>query len=491
MSERRPSTLRNVLSFSAVMVTLLAATAALSLVLATSVLQRMTVDMAKSIESVRTIEEAEVALLLHVRAADRGEKREYADQIQSLLGEAGMYMTTTQEAVVLLDAKGRVEAYFTAARQPVPDVAEVRAKESTAIDTLEGLVDLEVAESHSAREHAEYWDRVASIAGIVLGVSIVGITATLVLWLRRRVIRPLFALADTMKRFGEGERAVRADEKGPTELREMTHRFNDMADSIAVQRQAQVAFLAGVAHDLRNPLSALKLGVELLDPSEPLPPEPSLRKTLGVIKRQISHLERMVGDFLDMAKIEAGELELCVADHDIRAIVTNAVELFEPASQSRLHIKMPDDPVMISADAVRIGQAITNLVSNAIKYSPPEEPIDIAVGVFGGEVRIEVTDRGVGIPRDDHKRIFEPFRRGTNRKTIAGTGLGLYNVQRIVQAHRGRIEIDSVPAVGSTFRIWLPTFRSRSDQQSTPASTAANSSADPEPRSESSRERHS
>jgi two-component system, OmpR family, sensor histidine kinase MtrB len=473
MSERRPATLRNVLSFAAVMVTLLAATSAISLVLATSVLQKMTSDIAASVESVRTIEEAEVALLLHVRAKDRGEQRESAVQVRQLLDEAAQYVTSGDEARALGEAKAEVNRYFELAAQPGAVPAEVATQEARAIDTLEKLGEIDVAHTRAAHARAIRWDRIANLAAIVLGFAIVVITAALVMWLRRRVIRPLFALADTMQRFGAGDRSLRAAEQGPTELREMTHRFNDMAESIAAQRQAQTAFLGGVAHDLRNPLSALKLAVELIGPNQPLPSEAQLRRTLGVISRQINHLERMVGDFLDMAKIEAGELELSIAEHDIRAIVGDSVELFAPMARSRFHVAMPDEPVVVACDAVRIGQAITNLVSNAIKYSPPDEPIDVKVARAGDEVTIDVIDRGVGISKAERERIFEPFRRGATRNTVPGTGLGLFNVQRIVQAHAGRIEIDSVPSVGSTFRVRLTTSRSSTGQQPTPASTAA------------------
>jgi two-component system, OmpR family, sensor histidine kinase MtrB len=473
MSERRPATLRNVLSIAAVLVTLLAATAAVSLVLATSVLQKLTADIAASVESVRTIEEAEVTLLLHVRAKGRGEQRESAEQVRGLLDEAGRYVTSSAEERALAAARIAVDKYFEVAAQPEISTTELIEHETRAIESLERLGKLDVAQTRIAHDRAIRWDRIANVAGIVLGCLIVAITAALVLWLRRRVIRPLFALAETMKRFGAGERSLRATESGPMELRDMTHHFNDMAESIAAQRQAQTAFLGGVAHDLRNPLSALKLAVDLIGPNQPLPSEAQLRRTLAVIGRQINQLERMAGDFLDMAKIEAGELELSIADHDVRAIVTDSVELFEPTSRSRFQLDMPKSPVPVACDAVRIGQAITNLVSNAIKYSPPDESIAIKVATTGDEVTIEVIDRGVGIPRDDHRRIFEPFRRGATRNTIPGTGLGLFNVQRIVQAHAGRIEVDSVPSVGSTFRIRLTTSRSYSAQPSTPAPTAA------------------
>src|SRR6185503_9210384 len=206
--------LRNVLWFSASLVTLLAATAAISLVLATSVLQRMTSDIAASVESVRAIEEAEVRLLLHVRAADRGDKIEYAEQIRGLLDEARRYVTSAAEVGALEVARAHVEAYFAVARMPNVTVQQIRFQEGAAIDALEQLVDLDVAATRAAHARALRWDRVANVAAIVLGISIVAITAALVLWLRRRVIRPLFSLAKTMKRFGDGERALRAKEQG-------------------------------------------------------------------------------------------------------------------------------------------------------------------------------------------------------------------------------------------------------------------------------------
>ncbi len=455
MSRRAPANLRTVLSVAAVLVTLLATTAALSLVLATSVLQNMTADIAESVESVRTIEEAEIALLLHVRSTDPAEEHDLAHQLTGLLDDAEAYAATLPESAVLHSAKLEVGLYLARAAQRGAPVALIRSHEARAIGALERLGDLEVAQSRAVHQRAIRWDRIATIAGIVLGLCIVGVTGALVLWLRRRVIRPLFSLATTMKRFGEGERSLRAQESGPTELREMTQRFNDMADSIAAQRQAQTAFLGGVAHDLRNPLSALKLAVGIVDPMQPLPPEPQLRRTLAIVGRQIDHLDRMVGDFLDMEKIEAGTLQLEVADHDLLAIVQDSVELFGPAARMRFHVEVPTEPVVIACDPVRIGQAVTNLVSNALKYSPPEEPIDIVVAMEPAEVTVAVTDRGVGIPRDDQKRIFEPFRRGATRNTVPGTGLGLFNVRRIVQAHGGRIEVESVPAIGSTFRIHL------------------------------------
>jgi signal transduction histidine kinase len=456
MMERRPATLRNVLSFAAITLTLLAATAALALVLATSVLQRTTARAAAAVESVRTIEEAEVALLLHTRSNDREQQVELSQQLHELLDAANSYVDNVEEARVLAEARIETDYYLQLAQRTDLTAAELKLHEMRAIGALERLADLDVAQARAFHAHARRWDEISRVSAIALGVSMVGFTISLVLYLRRRVMKPLFALADTMKLFGEGQRGIRAEESGPVELRDMTRRFNEMADATAAQREAQTAFLGGVAHDLRNPLTALKLATDLVDPAEPLPAEPQLRNMLGIIRRQIDQLDRMVGDFLDMAKIEAGTLELRIAEHDVRTIVKDSLELFESTAKYRLSIMMPQQPTWLACDAVRIGQAITNLISNAIKYSPPDEPIEVLVTADVSEVRIQVTDHGIGMTGEEAKRAFEPFRRGATRSTIPGTGLGLFNVKRIVQAHGGRIDLESVASVGSTFRIHLP-----------------------------------
>jgi signal transduction histidine kinase len=456
MSTRRFANLRNVLSLAAVVVAVLVVTAAVALVIATRVLANTRTEIAASVESVRTIEEAEVNMLLHVRSEDDGARKEFQNQIRSLLDDAARYVTSPEETRALGNARVEVERYLEDANDASTSEEMLHARETAAIAALERLVDIDVAHTRAAQARALQWTQVASFAGIAFGIAIIVITLALVLWLRRRVLRPLFGLANTLKQFGEGKRTVRADEEGPTELREMAQRFNEMADSIAAQRQAQVAFLGGVAHDLKNPLSALKLAVEMVEPTAPLPPEPRIRRTLDVISRQIDQLDRMVGDFLDMAKIEAGELALHIEPHDIRQVVRSSFELFDETTRSRFRITLPDEPIVVACDGVRIGQAVTNLISNAVKYSPKDQPVRIVVIAYDDDVAIEVTDRGVGIPDEDHERIFAPFQRGRAAKSdVAGTGLGLFNVQRIVQAHRGRIELESEPQKGSTFRIWL------------------------------------
>jgi two-component system, OmpR family, sensor histidine kinase MtrB len=457
MREQQPISLRTALSVSAAIIVLLAASAAVSLILATSVLQNITANVAASVESVRTVEEAELSLLLHGRAKDPVLQRELESQLRAHLHEAARHVTSDVELVALNHARVEIMRYLVLARQPGGSIGELAVAEASAFDALETLVEINLAEARLAGDLAVRWDRFANVAGVVLGLASVGITLAIVLWLRRRVIRPLFSLAATMKRFGAGQRTTRAVEEGPAELREMSQEFNAMADALAAQRQQQTAFLGGVAHDLRNPLGALKLAVELVGPEHELPPEPQLRRTLALMGRQVDQLTRMANDFLDMSKIEAGTLELQIDHHDVCSVVRDALELFETGGRQRIRLALPATPVVIPCDPLRIAQVLANLVSNALKYSADGAPIDIALTVAEDDVIVAVTDRGAGIPADDQQRIFEPFRRGSGRTTIPGTGLGLYNVRRLIEAHGGTVEVESSTA-GSTFRIRLPRF---------------------------------
>src|SRR5262249_38729641 len=156
--------------------------------------------------------------------------------------------------------------------------------------------------------------------------------------------------------------------------------FNAMADSIARRRREQITFLGGVAHDLRNPLGALRLTTRTLGPGRPLPDEGEIRRVVDRIDRQLASLERMVGDFIDTASIEAGQLQLRLEHCDLRPIVAQGVELFQAAShQDRFDLVLPDHPVPARCDRVRLEQVLTNLLNNAVKYSPPDSRISISL----------------------------------------------------------------------------------------------------------------
>jgi signal transduction histidine kinase len=232
-----------------------------------------------------------------------------------------------------------------------------------------------------------------------------------------------------------------------------------LAGAIARQRRQRIAFLGGVVHDLRNPLGAMKLGVGALRQLPALAAEEQARRLLFRVDRQIDRLAHMLGDLLDAARIEAGELELSLQEVDVGKAAREMMELYAPTSPDhRFELERPDEPVIVRGDPLRIEQVISNLLSNAIKYSPGGGPVRIAVGADenAGEAEIAVEDRGVGIAPEEVATIFQPFRRRPGASKTPGAGLGLSVVKRIVEAHGGRVEFESVPGEGSTFRVRLP-----------------------------------
>jgi signal transduction histidine kinase len=425
----------------------------------TTTLQWTTTDAAAAVESVRLAQATEIELLLHDRATDPVLRRNLEETTKDLLSEAEQYVTNAGERAILLDARSQVSAYFEARRAGAP-ASELAAREEAAYGALEALVTLNRDHARKASAAATAWDRRADYIALAAGGLVLVVTGSFLFWLKGRAFEPVLSLADAMGRFGRGDRDARAEETGPTELREMSRRFNEMAAALATQRKAQIAFLGGVAHDLRNPLSVLKLAVALLPADQPLPPEDTLRSLIEKIARQIVRLERLAGDFIDITRIEAGQFDLRLQRLDARALVRDVVALFDGTLSKSLRVSVPDHSIELYCDQFRIEQVLTNLVSNANKYSPDESEIEVAVERRGEEVVFRVTDHGVGIPEGELGRVFEPFRRlRLSEDNIPGAGLGLFVVQQIVRAHGGKIEVESSPGTGSSFRVHLPVWR--------------------------------
>jgi two-component system, OmpR family, sensor histidine kinase MtrB len=455
MRERRLG-LRTVLTVLTVAVTSLALIVMVLLLIMTQYSTRVSSALADSVERVRGIEETQIALLRHERArgpADR--QRHERDVIENLAAIHHGVTAGGEEAIAR--AQSLVTIYLESARRPssVPDLNE---RFNLAFEALDHVSDLNIAAARSARDTAVRWDRRLNVLAILAMATVLALTASLLWWMRTQAFQPVLELASAMERFGRGEHDVRAEERGPTELRDMVERFNQMAAALTAQRQAQVAFLAGVAHDLRNPLSALSLSVTLIDPNQPLPPEPRVRRTIELVRRQLKKLERMVNDLMEMTKVQAGKLDLHVESHDLARLVRDVVDLFDAIEPNpRIELSLPAEPVLVECDALRIEQVMSNLISNALKYSPNARKVEVRLTRESGEACLSVQDYGIGISDEDQRRLFEPFQRaGLSKDTVPGTGLGLYVVQRLVSAHSGRIEVSSRPGEGARFTVRLP-----------------------------------
>jgi len=453
----RSTSLRTLLSVITGVVSAIALIVSTFLVVITTRLRDMAATQAESVESLLLIDRIKSDLLAHGRSHDAAARTTIATRLRREYVEMKQHVSTSREDAALRDAVAANERYLRGPETLSDPLAPALQLEDS-YAKVQALMDINVDQARDAREAAIRLGRFADRLGLGLGVVVFALAIAVLGWLRSRAFSPLLGLAHAMDRFEGGDREVRAPEHGAIELREMARRFNVMADSIARRRREQLAFLGGVAHDLRNPLGALRLTTRTLGPGHPLPAEDEVRRVIERIDRQLASLERMVGDFIDTASIESGQLQLRLERCDLRPIVEQGVELFQAASHAdRFDLALPEHEVPACCDRVRLEQVLTNLLSNAVKYSPPDSRIAISLDSSGDGAVLAVADHGIGIAPEDQRRLFDPFHRiGMSRGAIPGVGLGLYVVRRIVEAHGGRIEIDSAPGCGSTFRVCLP-----------------------------------
>ncbi|HEY3322576.1 MAG TPA: HAMP domain-containing sensor histidine kinase [Planctomycetota bacterium] len=232
----------------------------------------------------------------------------------------------------------------------------------------------------------------------------------------------------------------------------------DEATGVAPRGERQISFLAAVAHDMRSALHPLKLSAVLIDRHLQRLGATQLSEPCAVIKRQVAYLDRMLDDLLDVLLVESGHLELKLEHKDLREIVRSVAELCSSGpAQRAVCVSLPPQPVIARCDPMRAEQILSNLINNALKYSPAETAVCVTLEHRGSEAVLSVADEGAGIAPEDQKRLFEPFMRfGSATSRVAGTGLGLSVVKRLVESHRGRVEVDSAPGRGSTFRVILP-----------------------------------
>ena len=235
-------------------------------------------------------------------------------------------------------------------------------------------------------------------------------------------------------------------------------------------------FLALVSHELRTPLSSIVAHTELLLEDD-LVEETVRHQFLEVIARNSTRLERLVGDLLFVAQLESANLSLSMTDVDISAVAAEAVEAVKPrAKQSGLEVTLvaPAERILVRGDPDRLGQAIDNLVSNAMKYSPEGGAVTVRISLDHTQCSIEIEDHGIGINADENSVLFDRFFRGSTATNlhIQGVGLGLSIVKRIVEGHGGVVGVRSQLGAGATFTITLPIKKMSSAPKSSAGSTA-------------------
>jgi PAS domain S-box-containing protein len=241
----------------------------------------------------------------------------------------------------------------------------------------------------------------------------------------------------------------------------------DVTERLRMQEELKAAvtvrddFLSMASHELRTPLAALQLLLDGVHRSLARPAaihdRDKLHRRMGMAGRQVSRLATLIDGLLDVSRLGAGALWLEPQSFDLAALVREVVERFEEESrrtEAPLVLELPAS-VNGSWDRNRLDQALTNLLSNALKYGPGE-PITVSLTADADRITLSVRDRGIGIAARDLERIFKRFERAVPSSQYGGMGLGLYVAGRIVHAHGGTITVQSEPAQGATFTLSLP-----------------------------------
>jgi signal transduction histidine kinase len=291
-----------------------------------------------------------------------------------------------------------------------------------------------------------------------VGVSALLLSAAVGTLLAWRATRPLRAVSDTTRRIVEtGDLTARVPAPaGRDELALLVRQLNALLDKNATHVRVLRETLDNLAHDLRTPLTRLRGTAELAmqDAGDPIEARAALADCVNESDRVLHLLETL----LDISAAEAGALKLNRDRFDVRTLTERAVDLYREVAEEKSIAVVLDqpEPAELSADAIRLGQAINNLLDNALKYTPANGRVQIAVHADARAVTIIVSDNGPGVPFGEREAIFRRLYRGDSSRSQRGLGLGLSMVKAIVEAHRGSVTVDDASEGGARFTARLP-----------------------------------
>lgn len=373
---------------------------------------------------------------------------------ERIAGDFDPYVTTSREAQLLSEIRERLTVL--SRTETPPDLVEVEAR--SVYGLLDALSQFQAQNKHQMEESIRAASRLRQVISrwaIALLAGTAGLLAFGTLIVRRRVVRPALALTSVAEAFGSGDFAARSPVLHDDELGVLARTFNNMADDIANREKGRLRFIAMVVHDLKNPVLAIEMTARLLPGASD--DRQQRDSYLDALACETKRLRTIIRDLTDDVQVASGHFTVRKAPVDLCALVRQLIQTQAAAfSRHQLVLDIPQKCI-VSGDAGRLERVVMNLVSNAVKYSPPGTRVTLRVEEDRHFLVLSVSDQGPGIPQEDLKVLFQPFGRGRSADTLAeGTGVGLYVVRQIVEAHGGRIDVQSEFGKGATFRVRLP-----------------------------------
>ena len=397
----------------------------------------------------------------------------YVSQLRALVGHASPELTRELPRITDDSAK-----WFATTRAALLATPSQGSSETTAhvigreILELRGMMERANAGAwliYTTKRH-----RMSVVAGMVDGlVLLILILASLTLMVN--VSRPLAQLRTAISNMRDGQpfEASRI-ESGYVEFRALAETMEETDRALKIReeellRQTARAiaaskhksdFLTKMSHELRTPLNSIIGFSELLMEQDAQVDPQKRRAFLDNVSSSARRLLGLINDLLDISKVEAGKMPMRFESVDLRSTIVNTVASTAPLfdrKRQRVEVSLPDEPMLVRADPVRVEQVLLNLLANANKFSPEGETIEVRTTGDTDHWRIEIADRGIGINPTDQQRIFDDFEQVHPTGVLsAGTGLGLALARRFVEAHGGAIEVESAVGAGAVFRVSLP-----------------------------------
>jgi histidine kinase len=292
----------------------------------------------------------------------------------------------------------------------------------------------------------------AALAAVIVAVG-------LSLALSRRIVAPLQAMTSASRRIAQGHYDERVHAQGADEIGQLAHSFNQMAAQLEQVESMRRQLIGDVSHELRTPLTAIKGSMEgLIDGVLPATPE-----TFQQLHAEAGRLSRLVDDLQELSRVEARAYPLDKREVDVSALIATTLKRLTPSAQLKrlaLTSNLPGSLPRLTADEDRLAQVLTNLIANAIQYTPEGGAVTLSAQVVGNEIQVAVADTGIGIPPEHLKNIFTRFYRvdkSRSRASGGGSGIGLTIARHLVEAHGGKIWAESEgEGKGSRFVFALP-----------------------------------
>lgn len=302
--------------------------------------------------------------------------------------------------------------------------------------------------------------RLSSFEAIALaGLASVLLSVFMGLVFSRALTRPVRVISQAAQRIKEGELSARSGLSGDDDLGQLGETFDEMAESIERDRELERRLTADVAHELRTPLMSILATVEAMQ-DEVLPCD---QEHLALVSSETKRLSRLVDSMLRLSRLENGSVHLHIEPVDVVSFVRD-IAVSHRALLEDMGLEMvfedetPTGKLMVELDRDTVTQAVTNIVSNAMRYTPAPGKITVCVAEADGGVAISVTDTGIGIAPEDIDRVFGRFWRAeeSRNRVAGGLGVGLAVTKEIVDRHYGHISVESEQGVGTTFSLFLP-----------------------------------